>query len=272
MAYLELDKVSYSYPNGYQALREVSLSCELGEAVAIIGRNGAGKTTMVKLMNGLLKPTHGRVMVDGTATDQEDAAHVAAKVGYVFQNPDDQIFQDSIRREIAYGLVKKHVARERIGGRVAWAAEVCGLEDSLDSHPYDLPFSQRKFVTIASALVMDPQVLILDEPTAGQDRAATDLLAGIIQQVTAMGKTVVTISHDMEFVTRHFQRGIVMADRQILMDGPIARIFRDDDLLEQAHLARPYLAQLAQAWGFHDVLTSEDFMAALPQTSLLTNR
>lgn len=263
MAYLELCDVDFSYSNGFEALHHVSMRFEMGEAVAIIGQNGAGKTTVVKLMNGLLKPSRGQVLVDGVTTKQQRTSQVAAKVGYVFQNPDDQIFQDTIGKEIAYGLVKKKVEKSAVKAKVAAAARLCGLEDEMETHPYDLPFSRRKFVTIASALVMDPKILILDEPTAGQDAPSTRLLADIIQGVMASGKTVITITHDMEFVTKEFSRGIVMAKKHVLMDAPIAEIFENDEVLEEAHLKRPYIAQLARSYGIRGVLTDEELLRAM---------
>lgn len=264
MAYLELNDVTFAYPNGFTAIEHVSMSFELGEAVAIIGQNGAGKTTTVKLMNGLLKPTQGTVTVDGEPTEGRSTASIAAKVGYVFQNPNDQIFQDSVRKEIAYGLVKRagrNADRAAIDAKVRDAAEWCGLTDELDTHPYDLPFSMRKFVTIAATMVMDPQVLILDEPTAGQDRSGTERLGRLIEHVRGQGRTVITITHDMEFVAREFKRGIVMANKHMLMDAPVADIFWNDEVLAQANLQRPYIAQLAETRGLRGVLTIDDLLA-----------
>lgn len=261
MAYLELHDVGFTYPNGFTAIEHVSMSFELGQAVAIIGQNGAGKTTTVKLMNGLLKPTQGTVIVDGESTADFHTAQIASKVGYVFQNPNDQIFQDSVRKEIAYGLVKRKENRASIDTKVAEAAEWCGLSDELDTHPYDLPFSMRKFVTIAATMVMDPQILILDEPTAGQDRRGTERLGRLIRYVSELGKTVITITHDMEFVSREFKRGIVMANKHMLLDAPIADIFWNDEVLAQANLKRPYIAQLAEARGLRGVLSIEDLMS-----------
>ncbi|BDR53474.1 ABC transporter ATP-binding protein [Bombiscardovia nodaiensis] len=261
MAYLELKHVSFAYPQGPSVLDDISMNFELGESVALIGQNGAGKTTTVKLMNGLLKPLTGTVSVDGASTAQLQTSQVAEKVGYVFQNPNDQIFQDSIRKEIAYGLVRNKVSKSLVDARVQAAAQLCGLADELDTHPYDLPFSVRKFVTIAAVLVMDPQVLILDEPTAGQDAPATERLGEIVQTAVGQGKTVITITHDMEFVTSQFKRAIVMAHRRVLLDAAVQQVFNDDAVLKEANLQRPYIAQLARQLGVPEALTVSDLLS-----------
>lgn len=260
MTYLELKDVSYRYPNGFEAIEGVSMKFDLGQAVAIIGQNGAGKTTVVKLMNGLLKPTEGQVIVDGISTKDQKTSDVASKVGYVFQNPDDQIFQDTIGGEIAYGLKKHRIEQSLITSRVHLAAELCGLLDVLNTHPYNLPFSQRKFVTIASAIAMDPQILVLDEPTAGQDLVSTQRLAGIVKFMVNAGKTVIAITHDMEFVAEEFARSIVMANKRVVMDDSTRRVFDDDKVLQEASLKRPYIAQLAEARRVRGVLTVEDML------------
>lgn len=262
MAYLELKNVGFAYPNGFQAVENVSMSFELGETVAIIGQNGAGKTTTVKLMNGLLRPTQGEVLVEGQSTKGFTTAQIARKVGYVFQNPDDQIFQESIYREIAYGLMKQKRSAADVRQRVEYAAGLCGLSDALEEHPYNLPYSKRKFVTIAAIIAMDPQVIILDEPTAGQDRTSTELLGHIIDELGAQNKVVITITHDMEFVARQFKRVIVMAKKQKRCDGTPMEIFWDEPLLQMSGLKQPYLCQLANLLGHRDVLTIDDLMEA----------
>lgn len=258
MAYLELQNVSFTYPNGYTAVEEISMAFDKGEKVAIIGQNGAGKTTTVKLMNGLLKPTAGEVLVDGESTKNHTTASIARKVGYVFQNPDDQIFQDSIYKEIAFGLKKSGLSEDQIKQRVGEAASMCGLEKDLQEHPYNLSYSKRKFITIAAITAMDPQVVILDEPTAGQDRGSTELLGKIIDQLTAQGKTVITITHDMEFVVKEFQRVIVMAEKRKRKDSTPMDIFWDYDLLKLSNLKQPYICQLAGLLGYQNVLTIKD--------------
>ncbi|WP_418606081.1 energy-coupling factor ABC transporter ATP-binding protein [Georgenia sp. SUBG003] len=238
MALVELEDVSYSYPGGTLAVDRVSLAVAAGESVAVIGQNGAGKTTTVKLMNGLLRPTSGTVRVDGVDTRTRTAAQVARRVGYVFQNPDDQIFNSSVRREIAYGLRRLRLEPAEARRRLGEAADLAGLAGLLDENPHDLPLSVRKFVTIASVLAVDPDAVVLDEPTAGQDRAGLERIAAIAAHLSARGRAVVTITHDMEFVARHFTRVVVMAQRRVVRDGAAATIFGDAAAMTAARLAQ----------------------------------
>ena len=260
MAYLELKNVSFQYPNGYTAVENVSMEFEKGEKVAIIGQNGAGKTTTVKLMNGLLRPTKGEVLVGGTSTEKYTTAQIAKNVGYVFQNPDDQIFQDSIHKEIAFGLLKSGMGKAEIDKKVKEAATLCGLENVLEEHPYNLSYSKRKFITIAAIVAMNPDVVILDEPTAGQDRGSTERLGEIMNWLTAKNKIVITITHDMEFVVKEFERVIVMAKKQKRRDANPKEIFWDKELLKFSNLKQPYICQFANLLGYRDVLTIDDMI------------
>lgn len=260
MAYLELKNVSFQYPNGYTAVENVSMEFEKGEKVAIIGQNGAGKTTTVKLMNGLLRPTKGEVLVNGVSTKKNTTAQIAKNVGYVFQNPDDQIFQDSIYKEIAFGLLKSGMNKEEIDRKVREAAILCGLEKVLEEHPYNLSYSKRKFITIAAILAMNPEVVILDEPTAGQDRGSTERLGKIMDWLIEKNKVVITITHDMEFVVKEFERVIVMAKKQKRKDATPKEIFWDEPLLKFINLKQPYICQFANLLGYKDVLTIDDMI------------
>ncbi|MGY3749594.1 energy-coupling factor ABC transporter ATP-binding protein [Vagococcus acidifermentans] len=260
MSFLQLKNVSYTYPNGFEAVKNLNLEFDLGESVAIIGQNGAGKTTAVKLMNGLLKPTKGEVLVEGNVTARMTTAQTSRLVGYVFQNPDEQIFQETIYKEIAYGLVSKKLPTQTIQEKVKKAAALCGLSEVLQEHPYNLPYSKRKFVTIAAVIVMDTPVIILDEPTAGQDRESTELLADIITYLSKENKTVITITHDMEFVAQQFKRVIVLTDKEKQQDASPEIIFWDFPLLKKANLKQPYICQLADRLGFKDIITINELI------------
>lgn len=260
MAYLELKQVSFAYANGYMAVEDLSMEFEPGEAVAIIGQNGAGKTTAVKLMNGLLRPSAGEILIEGRSTKKDTTATIARKVGYVFQNPDDQIFQESIYKEISYGLVKQKMAPAEVKERTQQAARLCGLEQVLEEHPYNLPYSKRKFITIAAIIAMDPKVVILDEPTAGQDRESIERLGMLIDQLTASEKIVIVITHDMEFVVKQFHRVIVMAEKQKRRDASPQEIFWDEELLKFSSLKQPYLCQLANLLGCRNMMTIEELI------------
>ncbi|MDR3551600.1 MAG: ABC transporter ATP-binding protein [Clostridia bacterium] len=266
MPYIEMKNVFFKYPNGFEALQDLSLDIDKGEKVAIIGQNGAGKTTMVKLINGLLKPTEGDIRINGKNTREYTTAKIAHWVSYVFQNPDDQIFHNDVISEISFGPKNFKMDDDKIEQNVKAAAELCGIEKFLEENPYDLPLATRKFITIASIIAMDTDVIILDEPTAGQDKKGIECLAQVIDHLRGKGKTVITITHDMEFVVNNFDRTVVMAQKQKAADGPTREIFWQEDVLQKARLKQPYISSLSLKLGLGgNNLTIGDFIAGLEQ-------
>lgn len=249
MALVEVKNISFRYPNGYLAVDDVSFSIERGENIAIVGQNGAGKTTTVKMLNGLTKPCSGDVLIDGESTQKYTTAQMARRVGYVFQNPDDQIFNSTVYNEIAYGLRKTKVPEEECKRRVKDAVQLAGIEQYLETNPYDLPFSIRKFVTIASVIASDCDVMIFDEPTAGQDLYGLEQLSEINRVLIERGKAIVTITHDMEFVADNYPRTIVMCQKKVIADGKTEAVFARKDIMERAMLKQPMLIRLGSEIG-----------------------
>ncbi|WP_047983531.1 energy-coupling factor ABC transporter ATP-binding protein [Ornithinibacillus californiensis] len=249
MTKIILDDVSFTYPDGTTANENLSLDIPSGQRVAIIGQNGAGKTTAVKLMNGLLKPTAGEVHVGEWNTKDKTTAQLSRKVGYVFQNPDDQIFHNEVIDEVRFGPRNMGFDDEKIEDITNWAIDLCGISDYREENPYNMPYSMRKFVTIASVIAMDCDVIILDEPTAGQDKIGLALLGKMLKELEKLGKTVITITHDMEFVTEHFERIVVMANRRIIADGKASDIFYQEDILQESMLKPPAVAQMGALLG-----------------------
>lgn len=249
MALVEVKNVSFSYPNGFCAVDDISFTVEPGENIAIIGQNGAGKTTTVKMLNGLMKPTKGDIIVEGKNTKDHTTAQIARTVGYVFQNPDDQIFNNSVYKEMEYALKRMKLSSEEIQERIENAAKMCELTEYLEMNPYDLPLSLRKFVTIASVIAMDCQVMIFDEPTAGQDLKGLECLSNIIKQLLAQGKAVITITHDMEFVAENYDRVIVMCQKKIIADGKTNELFFQEETMKKAMLKQPALVRIATQLG-----------------------
>ncbi len=245
-----LENASFQYSPGTWAVENLNLTIDQGEAVAIVGQNGAGKTTAVKMMNGLYKPVKGRVWVNGVDTREKTTAQIAALVGYVFQNPDDQIFNATVHDEIAYMpryLKLSDVETER---RVAAAVELTGIGPYLNYNPFDIPYSIRKFVAIAAILATHPRYMILDEPTAGQDLIGTRTLNRLIRYLRSEDVTVITISHDMEFVAENFERVVAMAHRRILFDGRMEELFANDVVLRECRIKKPQIARLADLLGY----------------------
>ena len=261
---LTVEDVGFTYPNGAEALRGVSLRIDAGESVAIIGENGAGKTTLVKHMNGLLKPTRGRVTVGDWDTGEYTVARLAARVGYVFQNPDDQIVERTIGEEVAFGPRRLGQPEADVAANTAAALEQVGLATDTKTHPYDLTAPQRKLVTLASVLAMRTPVVIFDEPTMGQDARGVALIGGIVDGLRAEGRTVIIITHDIDFCAAHFGRVVAMGDGRVLADGPTADVLARADLLATTNVEPPQLVRLAQALGLPGApLTTEAFIAAL---------
>ena len=252
MDQIVLDHVSFRYPNGFLANEDLNLTINQDERVAIVGQNGAGKTTAVKLMNGLNKPTEGTVHINGMDSKDYTTAQIAKYVGYVFQNPDDQIFNSTVYSEIEYGLKKMNVDMEESERRIKDAAALTGMDKYLESNPYDLPLSIRKFVTIASVIASNCDVMIFDEPTAGQDLDGLDRLSELNKILTGRGKAIVTITHDMEFVADNYERVIVMCKKKVLADGRTEDVFFQKDIMEQAMLKQPALVRIATKIGMQE--------------------
>jgi len=243
---LRLQDVSFSYPGGYLAVEDANICIRGGENVAIVGQNGAGKTTTVKMMNGLLKPTKGEVLIGDMNSKDYTTAQISRIVGYVFQNPDDQIFHSTVESEVRFGPKMMKLDPEEEDERVNQALKITGMDEFRKENPFNLPLSTRKFVTIAAVIAMGTDILIFDEPTAGQDVAGNERLSRILKILGEEGKTVITISHDMEFVAANFQKVIVMAKKRVIKNGTPKEIFWDFECLEKAMLKQPYVSRVCR--------------------------
>ena len=246
---VHVEGVSFTYPSGVKALLNVELRIGLGEHVALIGENGAGKTTLAKHLNGLLRPTAGRVILGGMDTRDQTVAQLARVVGYVFQNPDEQLFHRSVEEEVAFGPKNMGKSSQEIDDSVHMALTMVGLVEKADSHPYDLHPSERKLLGLASVLSMDTAVLVLDEPTMGLDFNGMAVVADVIESYRQTDRTVIIISHDLDFCAEHFDRFIVMSNGEVLDDGSPEDIFQKTGMLQTAGLEPPQLVRLSQALG-----------------------
>jgi energy-coupling factor transport system ATP-binding protein len=262
---ITVSDLSFTYPSGVEALRGVSLSIAAGEAVAILGENGAGKTTLVKHLNSLLRPTAGRVAVGEWDTSDHSVAQLAARVGYVFQNPDDQLFERTVQAEVAFGPRNLGRPDGEVRAAVAEALEQVGLQDHAGDHPYDLHLSQRKLLALAAILAMRTPIVVLDEPTTGQDARGVARIGEIVEALKAAGRTVIAISHDVDFCAEHFGRAVIMAGGQVVADGPASEVFARADVLRQTAVEPPQLARLAATLGLPGApLRVEEFVDLLP--------
>ena len=219
-------------PNGVEALRGVSLTLRRGERIALVGRNGAGKSTLVRHLNGLLRPSRGRALVGGADTRTTTVARCARHVGIVFQDVRNQLFARTVREEIRFGPRNLGFAPDRIDALTEAAIDALELRDVIDEHPYDLPFARRRLVAIAAVLAMDTPLLALDEPTAGLDNAAIALLARLIDDLVQHQRSVLIVSHDLDFCYETLDRVILMRDGQIALDSRFAGL----DVMQMAAL------------------------------------
>jgi len=247
---IRLDHVSFNYPAQGATVRDLSFHIEKGEFVAVLGANGAGKTTTMKLIDGLIKPTEGKVVIGGKDTAAARVSERARQVGFLFQNPDRQICKNTVRDEILFGLrsVRKEDGEDTLRNRADEVLSDFGF--SGDEEPFSLSRGQRQRVALASILAVEPDVLLLDEPTTGLDyRECCHIMDRIARMNREKGVTVVMVCHDMEVVLDYARRALVMANGQLLADGPVRTVFRDAELAEKASILPPQMIGLSLRLG-----------------------
>jgi len=249
LPYIQVNDLSFSYPDETEALKEINIEIVQGEFIALIGQNGSGKTTLSKCLNGLYKPTAGNIVVDGLNTKEGSIVQMVKRVGYVFQNPDHQLFNNTCWDEIAYGPRNIELPDEEVKERVEEAIAVVGLPKyTHQEHPFFLSKGLRQRVAIASILALRPQVIIVDEPTTGQDVKQSLEIMNFLQELNEEhGHTIIIITHDMPIVGIYAKRVIAMAQARIMADGSTREVFTKADILEKTFLAPPQITQLAQA-------------------------
>ncbi len=246
---ISLEKVSFQYPTGPLALREVDLTIQSGQFLAIMGENGAGKTTLAKHLNGLLKPSSGRVMVDEVDTRKTSVASLARKVGLVFQNPDHLLFSETVKDEVGFALKNFKYPADVVERQVRRTLEALDLSAYAETSPFLLSGGERKRVALASVLVWEPDFLVLDEPTIGQDYLQKERLRNFILQLYSQGKGVVIISHDVEFVAEANPEVVLMAQGRIVTRGQADEVLSNDELVEKVSLVKPQMARLFSGLG-----------------------
>ncbi|WP_273837596.1 ABC transporter ATP-binding protein [Halococcus sp. PRR34] len=254
---LELSSVTYRYDENIMALDELSLALKQG-CICVIGQNGAGKSTFAKHLNGLLEPTAGSVRVRGTDTTERTVAELARTVGLNFQNPDNQLFHDTVAAELAYGPRNLGYEEDRTEQLIETTIDQMGLEPVRDANPYDIGLARRKQVAVASVVAMDTPVIVLDEPTAGQDPRGIDLLGDLVDELVASGVLVIVVTHDMTFVRDHADRAIALGQGRRLLDGPPTAVFGDHETLAETDVAPPAVTRIANDLGIPETVLTVD--------------
>lgn len=248
MGRLEIQDLHFSYTQGEEILKGINLVLE-EDSTAIIGQNGAGKTTFVKLLKGLLRPTSGKILYNGEDLSTLTVAQIAKDIGMVFQNPNDQVFKNTVIDEVMFGPLQIGMTKEQAQKRSEEALETVGLSGLKKVNPYDLGLSERKPVSIAAILAMNPDVIIFDEPTIARDYAGKTCIGNIVKKLRSEGKLVLTIIHDMDFVAEYFDRAVVFAKGNVLLDGTPEIVFAEADVLEKAYLEQPNVTKMCHALG-----------------------
>jgi len=247
--FIEVRDLTYSYEDGTQALKGINLTISEGEFIAFIGQNGSGKTTLAKCLNGLFKPTTGSVLVDGLDSKTTSILQMVKRVGYVFQNPDHQLFNNNCKDEIAYGPRNIGLSEDEVQERVIEAAGVVGLgAQYFHEHPFFLNKGMRQRVAIASILALKPKLIIVDEPTTGQDvRQSLEIMDFLTDLNRNHGHIIVFVTHDMPIVSRYAKRVVMMGGGKIIADGPPSEVYAQTGDLARAFVEPPQITQLAQS-------------------------
>ncbi len=236
-ASLEIADVTFAYPDGHAALRDVKLCIERGERVALLGPNGAGKTTLVLHLNGILAAQQGSVTVAGLAVEKPNLREIRRRVGIVFQDPDDQLFLGTVRQDVAFGPANHGLKGEALQRRVMDALDRVGMADFADRPPHHLSFGQRRRVAVATVLAMEPEILVLDEPSSNLDPASRRELADILRSLDV---TVLMVTHDLPYALELCPRSVVLADGVVVADGATYDVLTDEPLMRSHRLELPF--------------------------------
>ena len=245
---LEVQNIKYSYNNDYQALKGVSLKIEKGEMVALLGKNGAGKSTLFLHLNGIYEPDEGKVFIDGEELkyDKKSLLKFRQKVGIVFQNPDNQIFAPTVEEDVAFGPLNLGLSMEEVQDRVEEALVRVGMTGFEKTAPHHLSGGQKKRVAIAGILAMKPEIMVLDEPTAGLDPQGVTNLVKLLKELNDEGITIIISTHEVDLVPQYANRVFVLVDGNLIAKGTPKEIFSQPDILEKANLKIPIVTELFQ--------------------------
>ena len=257
---IKIKNLSFEYSKNQPVLKNINLNIYKGEFLAIVGANGSGKTTLATHLNGLLKPSKGKVMVNGLNTEKQKVSKLAKIVGYVFQNPDEQIFGDNLIEEIGFGVKNLGLNPEKISERVNQAIKYTGLRKYKTRDPFSLSVGQKRRITIASILAMKPQVIILDEPSTGLDLRTAENIMALVKNLNKSGHTIIMVTHDMELVAEYAERVVVLDNGQIISDAKTRETFAKQNILDKANLTRPEINKLGYLLGEPKILTINDVL------------
>jgi energy-coupling factor transport system ATP-binding protein len=261
---ISADDVSFGYGDSLLVLENISFEISAGECVALTGHNGSGKSTLVKHLNGLLKATTGKILIDGRDIITAKTAELAGQVALLFQNPDDQICKQTVWEEVVFGPKNLGYSRERIEFLAEEALKSFALMPFKQRNPHDCGYSERKRIAMASIVAMDTSIIVFDEPTAGLDPHEISLLIASIKKLQIQKKTVIIISHDMDFVAENIPRAISLSGGKKVFDGEVQDLFKKKQLITDSGLCQPQVLQLSTACALqHTALSCHECAAEL---------
>jgi len=241
---ITMKDVNFIYPNGTHALKNISLNVDKGEFLAIMGQNGAGKTTLIRTLNGLLRPSKGAIYIEGEDICPKSVATLSKKVGIIFQNPMHQLFSNTIEDEFKFSLKNLELNKEEIPVIIDTFLEKFNLSKYRDRSPLNLSGGESKKLAIASIICRDPRILVFDEPTLGQDAREITFFINLINQELNKKKTIVIVTHNVEFTMEYVPRTVLMAQGKIIADGPTKDVLSNKRLLKESSLIMPQIYQL----------------------------
>jgi energy-coupling factor transport system ATP-binding protein len=265
-----------NFGQGEPALKEINLEIKKSEFVAIIGQNGAGKTTLVKHLNGLLRPSGGGIFINGQDISNEPISVLAQKVGYVFQNPDHQIFMDQVSKEIAFGLKNLNLSEAEIERKIDKVLKETGIFHLKDAAPMSLSKGHRQRVALASVLAMEPEIIILDEPTTGQDYRGSKQIMDLIAALNIKGHTIIFITHDMQLVADYAKRVILMGKGEIIFDGSPKEVLNQTELLAETNLKPQQITEFSRLLTEYevpeDIINVDELVAVFRERAAVSSR
>lgn len=247
MELINVSNVTYTYNDGHSALKNVNLKINKGDRVAILGPNGAGKSTLFQLFNGLLTPTSGSVTIGGLTTTKKNLPAIRKNVGMVFQDSDDQLFNSTVRQEIAYGLMNMRISGKELEESINWALKVVGMSDYINKSPHNLSGGEKKRIALASVLAMKPEVMVLDEPTAALDPKGVSELLNLLDSINKdLGVTIIFATHDVDIVPLLANKVYLLSEGKVVLSGTTEEVFSHKETLRSINLRLPRVAHLVE--------------------------
>ncbi|AGY75081.1 MULTISPECIES: energy-coupling factor ABC transporter ATP-binding protein [Clostridium] len=266
MEIIDVSQVSYAYGDGSMALKDINMKIKSGEKVAILGPNGAGKSTLFHLFNGILKPTSGTITVNGMEVCKKNLVEIRRNVGMVFQDSDDQLFNPTVRQEIAYGLLNMGVSGKKLENTIEWALKTVGMSGYEDKSPHNLSGGQKKRIALASVLAMKPKVMVLDEPTAALDPRGVHKLIRLLDSINKeLGITLIFATHDVDTVPLLADKVYLLDKGKVVMGGTTEEVFNQKEVIRKINLRLPRVAHLIEILDRDGILNADDLPLTIGQ-------